>query len=92
MSAAFVLLLVGQVVIGLLCSVRLHAYALRVRLVMLLPCLSATTTLWCMARPGARDVANWHDVGQAASVLLLYWLVARRVDGRSSWVESWRKS
>lgn len=80
-EVCFVLCMVALIAIGFYCSHRLDAkHPFWVRLIVLLPCLTAFATLAAIAM-GAY-VAYWPDVARAVSVMLIYALVASKFTER----------
>ena len=80
-EVCFVLCMVALIAIGFYCSHRLDAkHPFWVRLIVLLPCLTAFATLAAIAM-GAYT-AFWADVGRAVSSMLVYALVASRFTDR----------
>ena len=77
----FILCMLVLIGIGAYCSHRLsNCHPLWVRLIVLLPCLTAFATLASIAL-GAYQ-AFWPDVGRAVSAVLVYALVASRLSDR----------
>lgn len=73
--------MLALVAIGGYCAHRLNdGHPLWVRLIVLLPCLTAFATLAAMA--AGTYVAYWPDVARSVSVMLIYALVASRFTSR----------
>jgi uncharacterized membrane protein YoaK (UPF0700 family) len=80
-EVCFIVCMVALIAIGFYCSHRLDAkHPFWVRLIVLLPCLTAFATLAAIAM-GAY-VAYWPDVARAVSVMLIYALVASKFTER----------
>jgi hypothetical protein len=80
-EVCFVLCMAALIAIGFYCSHRLDAkHPLWVRLIVLLPCLTAFATLAAIAM--GSYVAYWPDVARAVSVMLIYALVASKFTER----------
>ena len=80
-QVCFIVCMLALIAIGFYCSHRLDdKHPFWVRLIVLLPCLTAFSTLGTMAL--GSYVAYWPDVAQAVSVMLIYALVASRFSSR----------
>jgi hypothetical protein len=80
-QVCFIVCMLALIGIGFYCSHRLDAnHPFWVRLIVLLPCLTAFATLGAIAFDSY--VAYWPDVARAISVMLIYALVASRFTSR----------
>ena len=80
-EVCFIACMLALIALGFYCSHRLDAkHPFWVRLIVLLPCLTAFATVGAIAM-GAY-VAYWPDVARAVSVILIYALVASRFSSR----------
>jgi hypothetical protein len=80
-EVCFIVCMLALIAIGFYCSHRLDAkHPFWVRLIVLLPCLTAFATL--AAIPIGAYAAFWPDVGRAVSSMLVYALVASRFSSR----------
>jgi hypothetical protein len=80
-EVCFIVCMLALIAIGFYCSHRLNdSHPFWVRLIVLLPCLTAFATLAAIAM--GSYVAYWPDVGRAVSAMMVYALVASRFSSR----------